>query len=616
MIEDAKESQQPVKAEGSVLAAQESYLAEIATIRKEEKDTQKKIKQQASLRSIQSVFTRITKGLIASSVVCWKMQWVRDTDLKQSAEVTRIEREFAESIYETERAELGKKLDDAERSLLQKATSSEEFKTSSEEFKTSSEEFKAEHEKSAREKRELEEALKEARKKVEDLTAAASLLPSKAAQAGLDSRILELKQELGTAEIARKARDTQLESNEAQFQVFNASEAGYRKTLREAACRRLKATLETRFKGRLGVAIASWRQLCLKELYGKALESEMSKIQENYAERVEGIKLSEDEAKRFISVRASLKTIQGVLTRLTKGVVASSLVNWRMQSAKASELASVSLEATAEIEKAESVYRAEKESIVARKEAEVKALRERLEDPSHTEELKVKLEAEYAAKFDVEKKTVMDQMIEMNETHTASYEKLQKQFNMATSAHNSQVQRLKRSCRRTKLCFLWSYYILMKRALQASLLEAWRNNLTCDMANVALGGSYNGGEYLDSEYLDGDSEDFDQTIDTDTIGKLWLLLLDLDPSSRKSREGSDALLRIEVFLEVCAVYAPEVSAVGIKETLASLGASQGRLSEACFQQWMSTMFTGCTDQELAYGVMELTDAVHVVMGDE
>ena len=181
------------------------------------------------------------------------------------------------------------------------------------------------------------------------------------------------------------------------------------------------------------------------------------------------------------------------------------------------------------------------------------------------------------------------------------------QLNEARRHDTGAHLRLVRSLQLTKYCFLWFHYAMYKRAWLTSCLATWRDQLMCEVANAMMGGY--GGE-LDSEYVDADSDEMASHVDDSTVGRLWGMLLALD--QRSGEIVASKGIRVDLFLRVCAVYAPEVSTVGIRETLLSLGLRDGLIKEEVFQQWMAIMFTGCNEVEVQYGVNELVDAVNQV----
>jgi len=153
---------------------------------------------------------------------------------------------------------------------------------------------------------------------------------------------------------------------------------------------------------------------------------------------------------------------------------------------------------------------------------------------------------------------------------------------------------------------LWATAIFSKRLLLTKSLLSWHSQMTRELAICTT-------RQIPAARTWFTDESIVSSRYQESIEGLWLQLLTLEPNKISQKVFRTSTLDAHMFLQVCAVYAPEVSSAGIRETLCSLGLQDGgRIAETVFQQWMAIMFAGCTDEELEYGVAELGDAASFI----
>jgi len=862
------------ESEAKLVKAQEAYLEEMSLIKAAEAEEKKMIRQRYCFKSIQAVMARLTRGVTAACIVRWRMEMAKDVDTAVASEVAGVEKEFADKCYEQEREDMGKRVDEAEKALLDKAShhqaerdglqaelEKERAQTSALRQQMEAALSSAEHgkndlklrlnameaeaevaESKARladeagqlQRSQLEADIEDARREMTNLKELHTLHESKgdvhatrvsqlenelgemrghrdrslSLEAAMEAsekdkrfalqrsgikmlkatlmrmraagsasclfewrrkmeaagyilhhsqemareeahavKLLEFqatlersRQELeatskakgelasafqGEIEAARRLHEdsllaarTEMASYKERCEGLELKEKARRQKLLDAGCVRLKVSLARVHKGRVAACVHVWSTSAVKgvgslqleelkqgflkeqEQDGVEKQAEMTKLQgefnaaqTEFEREVTAIKAAEARGAMNVQQRASLKNIQAAMSRITRGIVAECVVNWRMESVVALDLAKARQVAERELAAAQEGY--EEDTMRVRRELklELASMQQRVDDAEASRsQSAADLEGQHRGRIEEQTTEHSREMADLNEGHAIAYRKLQQQHEEDIREHQNRIQsqsasfdtlakelerearvekqlsgvkrvgativrlakgrlaacihtwraaaggakatvmefemvqlqaaqqrgsateaRLRRSTQLGKVQLLWFHYVSTRRATLTSLLATWRDQLMCDVANAMMGGY--AGE-LDSEYIDADSDtEMTQShVDAGTVGRLWSMLLALD--ERRGGVGSGVKeMRLDMFLRVCAVYAPEVSTVGIRETLLSLGLRDGLISEEVFKQWMSIMFTGCNDVELQYGVAELIDAVNKVDGD-
>jgi len=178
------------------------------------------------------------------------------------------------------------------------------------------------------------------------------------------------------------------------------------------------------------------------------------------------------------------------------------------------------------------------------------------------------------------------------------------QFTVLDS-HESQIRTLRQH---TLTRLLGCYCALKQYQIQQRCIWIWWSRLSAELCATI---EWDRTEDAASR-IRQDVESRTKSHVTAGIELLWLWLCTLEPNKISKRVFPSSTLDPQLFLSVCHIFDPEMSSIGVLETLGALGMTSGRLTEAVFQRWMAVMFAGCADCHVLDGISMLAEATNGV----